>query len=138
VLALRRDWLRAGALAITVGLGAALNTLLKVIFHRGRPETATEFITHQSWSFPSGHAMGSLIGYGFLGFLLLERTKDRRARVAIIVAAALLAGAIGFSRLYLGVHYLSDVIAGYLGGAVWLMVSITGYRFAKQRLAKGR
>jgi membrane-associated phospholipid phosphatase len=135
-LAYRRDWLRAGALTIAIVGGAALNSLLKALFHRGRPEVATEFITHQSWSFPSGHAMNSLVGFGFLAYLLLERATDRRARAAIIVATVIVVGLVGFSRLYLGVHYLSDVIAGYLAGAVWLLVCITGYRFAKERAVR--
>ena len=134
-LAFRRDWLSAGALAIAIAGGSALNTLLKVLFQRGRPEAATEFITHQSWSFPSGHAMTSLVGFGFLAYLLLERTTDRRARIAIIAVTVIVVGLVGFSRLYLGVHYLSDVIAGYLAGAIWLLVCITGYRFAKERAA---
>jgi membrane-associated phospholipid phosphatase len=135
VLALRRDWLRVCAIAITMAAGTALSAMLKTIFHRGRPEVATEFITHQTWSFPSGHAMNSLIGYGFLAYLLLERTHDRRARAAIVVVTLLLVGVVGFSRLYLGVHYLSDVIAGFLAGATWLIVCIGGYRFAKSRMA---
>jgi membrane-associated phospholipid phosphatase len=135
-LAHRRDWLRARALTVAIAGGAALNSLLKALFHRGRPETATEFITHQSWSFPSGHAMSSLVGFGFLAYLLLERATDRRARAAIIVATAIVVGLIGFSRLYLGVHYLSDVIAGYLAGAVWLLACITGYRLAKERAVR--
>jgi undecaprenyl-diphosphatase len=117
-----------------MGGGSALCTTLKMIFQRGRPETATEFITHQTWSFPSGHAMNSLIGYGFMAYLLLERTHDRRARAAIVAATALLVGIVGFSRLYLAVHYLSDVIAGFLAGATWLLVCIGGYRFARSRI----
>jgi membrane-associated phospholipid phosphatase len=132
--AARRDWLRAGAIALTAGGGVALNDALKMLFHRGRPETASEFITRPSWSFPSGHAMDSLIGFGFLALLLLERTTDRRARTAIVAATVVLVGAIGFSRLYLGVHYLSDVVGGFVAGAIWLMVCITGYQVARRRL----
>jgi membrane-associated phospholipid phosphatase len=129
----RRNRRDAIALAITGGGGVALTTVLKLVFHRGRPETATEFITHQSWSFPSGHAMNSMVCYGFLALLLLDRTTGRRRRVAIIVVAAILIGAIGFSRLYLGVHYLSDVAGGFIAGAAWLLVCATGYRFAQLR-----
>jgi undecaprenyl-diphosphatase len=135
-LAARREWLRAAALAIAGLGGTLLNNVLKLIFHRGRPEFATEFITHQSWSFPSGHAMNSLVGYGFLAYLLLESTTDRRARIAILVATTIVVGLVGFSRLYLGVHYPSDVIAGFLAGGIWLLVCITGYRFAKQGNAR--
>ena len=135
-LTLRRDWFRAIALTLAVMGGTALNDLLKALFHRGRPEAATEFIKYESWSFPSGHSMNSLIGFGFVAYLFLERTTDRRARIAIIAATVILVGLVGFSRLYLGVHYLSDVIAGYLAGAIWLLVCITGYRFAKERAVR--
>jgi membrane-associated phospholipid phosphatase len=134
-LALRRDWFRAVALTLAVVGGTALNDLLKTIFHRGRPETAIEFIKHESWSFPSGHSMNSLIGFGFVAYLFLERTSDRRARTAIVVATLILVGLVGFSRLYLGVHYLSDVIAGFLAGAVWLLVCIAALRFAERQRA---
>jgi undecaprenyl-diphosphatase len=134
-LALRRDWFRAIALTLAVVGGTLLNDLLKALFHRGRPETAIEFIKYQSWSFPSGHAMNSLIGFGFVAYLFLEHTTDRRARVAIIAATLVLVGLVGFSRLYLGVHYLSDVIAGYLAGAVWLLVCIAALRFAERQRA---
>jgi undecaprenyl-diphosphatase len=134
-LVLRRDWFRAVALTLAVVIGTALNDLLKALFHRGRPETAIEFIKHESWSFPSGHSMNSLIGFGFVAYLFLERTSDRRARIAIIVATVILVGLVGFSRLYLGVHYLSDVIAGFLAGAVWLLVCIAALQFAERQRA---
>jgi undecaprenyl-diphosphatase len=134
-LAFRRDWFRAVALTLAVMGGTALNDLLKALFHRGRPETATEFIKYESWSFPSGHSMNSLIGFGFVAYLFLERTTDRRARIAIIVATAIVVGLVGFSRLYLGVHYLSDVIAGFLAGAVWLLVCIAALRVAERQRA---
>ncbi|MEP6990908.1 MAG: phosphatase PAP2 family protein [bacterium] len=129
-LAWKRDWRRAIALTIAAGGGTLLNYGLKTLFHRGRPEYASEFVHHPSWSFPSGHAMGSLIGYGFLAFLLLERTQRPMRRRLIVLATVVLVGAIGFSRMYLGVHYLSDVVGGYLAGMVWLLACIAGYEFA--------
>ncbi|HET9010791.1 MAG TPA: phosphatase PAP2 family protein [Gemmatimonadaceae bacterium] len=133
-LSWRRDWLAASALVATTASGMFLDSVLKFVFHRGRPETAIEFIRRASWSFPSGHAMNSMIGYGFLTVLLLEHVRDARRRAAIVIAAALLIGVIGFSRLYLGVHYLSDVTGGWLAGGAWLIVCASGYRFARARL----
>lgn len=129
----RRDWQRAGALALTSVGGVALSNVLKMVFHRGRPETATEFITRQTWSFPSGHAMNSMISYGFLALLLLEFVKGRRERIAVLVVTVVLIATIGFSRVYLGVHYLSDVGGGWIAGAAWLVVCASGYRFAQSR-----
>lgn len=132
-LARQRDWLRAWAVALVTGGGLLLSTILKLIFHRARPLTAAEFMTHPSYSFPSGHAMNSMITYGFLALLLLDRVHASGKRVAIVLAAVIVIGAIGFSRVYLGVHFVTDVVGGWLAGAAWLIVAIGGYRFAQQR-----
>lgn len=126
----RRNWRHLGVLAVTCGGGALLNGGMKLIFHRARPTYAAEFKT-TSWSFPSGHAMDSLIVYGLLAYWLGTRWREKRQ--LIYAGAALLIGAIGYARIYLGVHFLSDVIAGYSAGAVWLFVCITGYEFAERR-----
>lgn len=133
-LGVRRDWLRAAVLALGSACGAGLNSVLKQIFHRGRPEYAVEFIPHQSWSFPSGHAMDSIVAYGIMLFLLLEHTRDSAKRRLIIAATVALLIIVAFSRVYLGVHYLSDVIAGWLAGGVWLIICLGAYRFARQRV----
>jgi membrane-associated phospholipid phosphatase len=127
VLLGRRDWRHLILLAVTCGGGVLLNLGLKASYHRARPAFASEFPV-TSWSFPSGHAMDSLIGYGLLAYWLSRKVP--RFRVWIGVGAAAVIVAIGFSRIYLGVHYLSDVIAGYSAGLLWLVVCISGYRFA--------
>lgn len=130
VMAWRRDWRHAVPLAFTWSGGVLLNNLLKQIFHRGRPEFAFEFIHHASWSFPSGHAMDSTIGYGFLTFLLLGHVRSVVRRRLLVGAAVVMIALIGLSRLYLGVHYFSDVAGGYLAGVVWLVACIAGYQAA--------
>jgi len=126
----RRDWRHLAVLALTCGGGALLNVALKTTFHRTRPEFASEF--HMtSWSFPSGHAMDSLISYGLLSYWL--RTRFPRWHLAIRLAGIAVILVIGYSRIYLGVHYLSDVLAGYSAGMVWLIVCITGYDFIERR-----
>jgi undecaprenyl-diphosphatase len=126
----RREWRSAIALALATSGGVALSNLLKVIFHRGRPATVVEFIPHPSWSFPSGHALNSVVSYGFLAMLLLDRITGRRQRIAVVLTATIMILVIGFSRLYLGVHYLSDVTGGWIAGAAWLLVCISAYRLA--------
>ena len=130
-LGLRRRWLLMGSWAITVIGGALLNTLLKAIFQRPRPEFETPLLIEQYWSFPSAHAMMSLVTYGMLAYLLLVFLEPHLARIggALLVALVLL---IGFSRLYLGVHYFSDVIAGYTAGSVWLAIMISGTEVARR------
>jgi undecaprenyl-diphosphatase len=76
--------------------------------------------------------MGSLIAYGMLAYLLVRDAKGRRPRTAIVVGAVLLVLLIGLSRMYLGVHYLSDVLGGYAAGVVWLAACITGLEVARR------
>ena len=112
--------------------GAALDQLLKLFFHRMRPETAGEVITVQGYSFPSGHAMMSLCFYGMLIYLLVHE-RSQLMRGLGLIAAVLLIGAIGLSRVYLGVHYPSDILGGFTAGFAWLMANILGYRQYQER-----
>jgi membrane-associated phospholipid phosphatase len=130
VLIVRRSWRHLVVLAVTCGGGALVNVALKSVFHRTRPSFASEFHV-TSWSFPSGHAMDSLIVYGLLAYWVGERWP--RTKVAAIIGAAALVVAIGYARIYLGVHYLSDVVGGYAAGFTWLAACATGYRFAARR-----
>lgn len=109
----------AAFLAIAVAGAGTLDYVLKLTFHRPRP-LAFFGTSPASFSFPSGHALGSFCFYGVLAAVLSDRTAGRKSRFFIWLAAALLVGMIGLSRIYLGVHYPSDVIAGYLAGAVWV------------------
>lgn len=129
-LALRRKWRWFALWASAIVGGVLLDEMLKLAFRRARPTVATEFISGSSWSFPSGHAMNSLVGYAMLAFLLREHLTDARARTAVAIGAVLLIAAIGFSRLSLGVHYLSDVTAGYLAGSAWVLACVTAERYA--------
>jgi len=109
----------AALLAITMLGVAALDVALKLAFHRSRP-VAFFGATPSSYSFPSGHALGSLCLYGMLAAILSARARGRGAKFCVWMAAVFLVGMIGFSRIYLGVHYASDVIAGYCAAAVWV------------------
>jgi undecaprenyl-diphosphatase len=130
VLAVRRQW-RSFTLWLGAIIGGAmLDEILKLAFRRARPDVASEFISGHSWSFPSGHAMNSLVSYAMLAYLLRQHVDNSRARLAITIAATLLIVAIGFSRLYLGVHYLSDVTAGYLTGGAWVIACVTAGQYA--------
>ena len=123
---------RVVMLALAYLGGAALDQLLKLVFHRMRPETAGEVITVQGYSFPSGHAMMSLCFYGMLIYLLVHE-RSRLTRLLGLVAAIVLISFIGLSRIYLGVHYPSDIVGGFTAGFVWLMANILGYRQYEQR-----
>lgn len=130
-LAARHQWLAITSWVAALGGGGVLDFVLKIVIRRPRPPYTFAFPYEHSFSFPSGHAMESLVGYGMLAYLLLRFWAERtRVQVAIIVAAAVLIAAIGLSRLYLGVHYLSDVIGGYAAGALWLSTCITGFEIS--------
>lgn len=114
-------------LLLTVALGAgALNQFFKFLFKRPRP--AIEHLTVQGgYSFPSGHSMGAIILYGALVFLVVQLGRKRASKWLALLTAALLIAAVGISRIYLGVHYPSDVIGGFSLGAAWLAVCIGTY-----------
>ena len=101
-----------GAEVITFGM--------KLGFRRERPFFEDPLATAGSFSFPSGHALVSLSVYGSIAIVIARHAGSRRAGIAVLAAAAVWVAAIGFSRLYLGVHFLSDVLAGYAAGAAWL------------------
>lgn len=124
---------KAALVAITMLGVAALDVALKHAFHRPRP-VAFFGATPDSYSFPSGHALGSLCFYGVLAAILSPLARGQVAKYCVWMAAALLVGMIGFSRIYLGVHYPSDVIAGYCAAAMW--VGAVGFVDRTLRLAE--
>jgi membrane-associated phospholipid phosphatase len=93
---------------------------MKLAFRRDRPSFPDPLATATTYSFPSGHALVSLAVYGALALLLARRLPSTAGRVLVFVGAGVLVAAIGFSRLYLGVHFLSDVLAGFAVGIAWL------------------
>lgn len=129
-LAARRSWSRVGLLTIGCGGAWVINQFLKAVFHRERPSFATEFVSNGSFSFPSGHAMESIVVYGLLAYLVAERFPPSLPVVRFGWLS--LVAVIGFSRVYLGVHYASDVAAGFAAGFVWLFTCVTGYRFTRR------
>jgi undecaprenyl-diphosphatase len=115
-------WKQAALWFAVSMLGAyALDMALKNSFHRPRPPVSF-FATPMpnSFSFPSGHALFSVCWFGTLALLIAPRLRPRAARIALWSGAAPLAFAIGCSRIYLGVHYPTDVLAGFAAGVVWL------------------
>lgn len=112
------------ALMLTIPIGMLMNVLLKYAFHRSRPAWDNPIVMIGSFSFPSGHAMAATLLYGFLAAFVVRPVQAWRWRVLAVLAAGLLIVLIGFSRLYLGVHYLSDVLAGMAAGAAWLALCL--------------
>jgi undecaprenyl-diphosphatase len=121
VLLARRKVVTLYAWVLALAGSGLLNVTLKGWFMRDRPgETALL----PSWSFPSAHAMNSLVTYGMLAYLLL-RVVPRRFQPALVATAIAIPLLVGASRVVLGFHYFSDVVAGFLAGFAWLAVCIT-------------
>lgn len=127
----RKPALLAGWVTAVAG-GGVLDETAKLLVRRPRPPFAALYIDGASYSFPSGHAVNSMLAYGMLAYLLIRWIHRRGVSTLIVAAAALLILAIGFSRLYLGVHYFSDVVGGYAIGGFWLSVSVTGTEIAQR------
>lgn len=120
----RKNYWGAIFYIIAVAGGGLLNLGLKHWFGRLRPENS--LIVEQGFSYPSGHSMGSLIYYGFLGYLVIRSQRGKSLKLLLGIGFITLILLIGFSRIYLGVHYPSDVLAGFSAGTVWLLLCIGG------------
>ena len=132
LLARRRRTLLIGWVVALAGAGY-LDWGLKLTFRRPRPDGAWQRLYGRSWSFPSGHTMGSLVTYGMLAYLLFGVVHAPLKRATIVAGATLLVLAIALSRLYLGVHYLSDVLGGLAAGTVWLTACISVLETMRRR-----
>ncbi|HJT90229.1 MAG TPA: phosphatase PAP2 family protein, partial [Bryobacteraceae bacterium] len=107
--------------------GQALDEILKLEFRRPRPEAFFGYPEPGSYSFPSGHSVASCCFYGVLAAILTARMRSGARKAGVWTAAGFLVAAIGFSRIYLGVHYPTDVIAGYAAGVVWVAAVRASY-----------
>jgi undecaprenyl-diphosphatase len=134
-----RGWQRGALLVIITLAGAGLlNGLLKLYFARIRPDPFFDYPLPGSPSFPSGHALYAASVFGGLAALLSARLRHHLLRILVWAAAILLAGLIGLSRVYLGVHYPSDVLAGFAVGVIWVAAVAFGDRLARHRRRRGR
>jgi undecaprenyl-diphosphatase len=131
----RGRWLDAIGLLVAAGGCGLINQALKLLYQRTRPDLFAGPFHLTSYSFPSGHAMGSIVCYGMLAFLAARLMHDARKRLALIGVAALLIFGIGLSRVYFGVHFPTDVLGGFVAGAIWLIVCIESIRAAEWYVA---
>jgi undecaprenyl-diphosphatase len=124
-------WLVLGA---TFG-GLVLSTILKNMFNRERPSVVPHLSIVHTSSFPSGHSMLSAVVYLTLGVMLSRLVPNRAAKIYFLVLAMLLSFIIGISRVYMGVHYPTDVLAGWTAGCVWATLC---YVVARQLQKRGK
>lgn len=136
----RQRWLAAGWVLAIAG-NALLNPALKGIFARTRPVHDQTLVLASGWSFPSGHASSSVVAYGMLTYLLVRLLPAHwpaGLRMAAVLMATALAFTIGCSRVFLQVHFASDVLAGFASGTAWLAVCIGALELIRYRLTFNR
>ena len=130
-----RKWGREAKLFAVTMIGAGLlNVTLKLAFKRPRPVPFFNLSAPETYSFPSGHALTGACFFGALAAILTARVKSRRVRVVVSIVTTVMFLAIGFSRIYLGVHHTTDVIAGFAAAFIWIWM----VRFVEMQLARRR
>lgn len=132
-LLILKRWRQSLLVAAAIASGALASTLLKAIFARPRPDLVPHLVEVNTLSFPSGHATNSAIVYLTLAILLARTFTERSIRIFILAVAIGLTIAIGITRVFLGVHYPSDVIAGWTAGAAWALLISAIARLLQRR-----
>ncbi len=132
-LALRRKWHTCLLVLASIAGGTLISNVLKIFFARSRPAVVPHLVDVASLSFPSGHSMLGAITYLTLGALLARTTADRRIKIYCLGLAVTLVFFIGLTRLYLGVHYPTDVLAGWCAGIVWALLCALTARWLQRR-----
>lgn len=132
LLLFRKHFVSTLFLILTTASGGLANHYLKWLFQRARP-TINPLVQENGFSFPSGHSMSSFILYGVIMILVTRLTKSWILRVLTYLFCISMIFFIGYSRIYLGVHYPSDVLAGYAAGGAWLAIFATIFRYVEFR-----
>jgi membrane-associated phospholipid phosphatase len=131
ILTVRRRYALAIGFTLAIVGNGLLNSIFKNLFERVRPVHDQSIATATGWSFPSGHSSGSLVTYGIIAYVLVRVLPDRW-RLAVIVAATLIAVTTASSRVFLRVHFASDVLAGFALGTVWLVACILSIELTRR------
>jgi len=137
LLARVRAWYWVLTLGLAVSGGMLLNLMLKTAYERARPHFDDPMVTLGTYSFPSGHTAGSTVFYGVLAAYLVSRHRDPRLRVIIVSGAVIAVTLVAISRMYLGAHYLSDVVAAAASSTVWLVLCLSGiHALVRRRMVR--
>jgi undecaprenyl-diphosphatase len=135
ILASRRAWDDALLVAMATAGALVINPVFKEFFSRPRPTIHDPDLTLRTFSFPSGHSMGSAAVYGALAIVLVRRLRGTVWAPLVAAAAVLIVLLVGASRVYLGVHYPTDVVAGWILGLAWLLVCVLALTIRAARRA---
>ncbi len=125
-------------IGLSVPLGMLLNVLMKYAFHLTRPSFDDPLLALTTYSFPSGHVAGATLFYGVMAVMVISRTAAWRWRVMAVLAAITMVALVALTRVYLGVHYLSDVLAAFAEGVAWLTLCLIGLHTYWEHRAAGK
>lgn len=135
-------WMRERYWLVTLGLavggGMVLNWALKLLYERARPELDDPLVVLQTFSFPSGHTAGATLFHGVLAAYLAYKVRTHAQRMGVIAFAAVMVVLVALSRVYLGAHYASDVVAAACSSTVWLVICIVGMHGLVRRRMDGK
>jgi undecaprenyl-diphosphatase len=137
VLLTKRHYLLACTLAAASGGNGLLNMTLKQAFQRARPEYDAALASVHSWSFPSGHTSGALATYGAIAYVLIA-IMPARWRPPVVLGAVAVVGMIAWSRLIIGVHFASDVLAATMSASAWLVACVLVAQWLRRRIGNAR
>ncbi len=126
----KRYWWELFTLFLVAGVGETLLIVLKLFFHRPRP--VPQMVAAHGYAFPSGHAFAVMIVYGFLIYITWKLIKGEVSRFIVFSLSVLLIILVGISRIYLNVHWLTDVLGGYVAGFAWLVFGVIMVNTIKQ------
>jgi membrane-associated phospholipid phosphatase len=129
----KRNWVSLVTFVVAVPGGMLLNELIKILVHRPRPFVAGPFVDWAGYSFASGHTIGATLLYGQIALFLVPMLKARRWRTMTKCSVVLLVVLVGFSRIALGAHYLSDVLAAMALGSAWLTICVLATKPVRRR-----
>lgn len=132
LLLLMRRWYHLVSLFIAVGLGELFVAVTKIIIARPRPPLVNALAPEKTYSFPSGHTFVAIVFYGLLAYFIFVSTQKRWVRIITVVSALLIILLIGFSRIYLGAHWPSDVLSSDAVGVAWLTALITALEIKRR------
>ena len=125
-----KSWKYLAQITLVMVLALSSNMILKQIINRARPVTE-HLVTVKTLSYPSGHAMMAMAFYGFLIYLFFTLKMHKSIKVILIILCAILILSIGISRIYLGVHYPSDVVGGFIAGFIWIVFCVLIFNLLK-------
>lgn len=136
----KRNWYWLLCVGLTVPSGMLLNVAMKHAFHRARPSFDDPLLMLTTYSFPSGHVAGATLFYGVMAAMAIAKNPAWHWRVTTVLGAIVLVALVALTRVYLGVHYLSDVLAAFAEGVAWVTLCLTGihtywaHRFARKKI----